>query len=195
MRKAIVFLLLILPFLSNAQERGVGVRFGEPFSITYKDFISDYISFEGMIGSAGVNSSSYYQRDFENNPPDGNAFYRSNSVKKGVSINARLAYHEDFSEAFGIDKGYILGYAGAGAQFRTTNVTFTYTLDQIDPEQPGLQEERTNVDFGPEAFVGFEYYFDDLPLNIFAEGGIFIELLDRIGHMKGQGGIGVRYVF
>jgi hypothetical protein len=58
-----------------------------------------------------------------------------------------------------------------------------------------LEEQRTNVDFGPEAFIGAEYYFDDLPINIFAEAGFFLELLDRVGHVKGQGAIGIRYIF
>jgi hypothetical protein len=190
----ILALILFFPFISFAQERGIGVRFGEPFSITYKDFISDYISIEGMIGSAGVNGSSYYQRDFENNPPASNAFYIGNSVKKGVSFNVRSAYHEDFTDSFGITQGYLLAYGGAGLQLRTTRVNYSYQVDQISNGNI-LKEERVNADFGPEAFIGSEYYFSDLPMNVFAEFGVFIELLDRVGHVKAQGGIGVRYLF
>lgn len=195
MNYRILFIILFLPFLSFAQERGVGIRLGEPISITYKDFLSDYISYEFMIGSGGVNSSSYYQRDFENNPPESNSFLVSNSAKKGVSLNARMAYHEDFTDAIGIEKGYLLGYAGAGVQFRSVQVTYLYTVSAVNPGLVPKQEERNNIDFGPEAFVGGEYYFDDVPISIFAEVGIFIELLDRLSHVKGQGGIGVRYIF
>lgn len=195
MRKVIILSLVLFPLVSFAQERGIGIRLGEPFSVTYKDFISDYISFEAMIGSAGVNSSSYYLRDFENNPPEANSFHQSNSASKGISLNARMAYHEDFTDAFGITQGYILGYGGAGVQFRSNRVSYLYTVQTVNTGAIPKQEERTNVDFGPEVFAGLEYYFDDLPLSVFAEGGIFLELLDRVGHLKAQGGIGVRYIF
>lgn len=194
MKFRILALILFIPVLAFSQERGVGLRVGEPFSITYKDFISDYISIEGMIGSAGVNGSSYYQRDFENNPPESNAFYISHGVKKGLSFNVRSAYHEDFTDSFGITEGYLLAYGGAGIQLRTNRVTYSYTVEQVGNGNL-LKDERTNVDFGPEAFIGSEYYFSDLPMNVFAEFGIFMELVDRIGHLKAQGGIGVRYLF
>lgn len=195
MNYRILFLFLFIPSLSFAQERGIGVRLGEPLSITYKDFLSDYISYEFMIGSAGVNSSSYYQKDFDRNPPESNSFHVSNSAEKGVSINARMAYHEDFTDFFNIEKGYFLAYGGAGIQFRSNRVTYLYTVEQVNPGLTPKQEERSNVDFGPEVFIGGEYYFDDLPISLFAEAGLFVELLDRLGHVKGQGGIGIRYIF
>lgn len=190
----IITLILFFPLIGFAQERGVGIRLGEPISITYKDFIEDYLSIEAMIGSAGVNSSSYYQKDFESNPPASNAFYIGQNTQKGVSLNLRAALHEDFTDEFGIEIGYLLGYAGAGVQFRSVNVTYFYDVNQIGTG-PNLTEERANIDFGPEAFAGGEYYFDELPISVFAEVGFFLELLDRVGHIKGQGGIGIRYLF
>jgi hypothetical protein len=58
-----------------------------------------------------------------------------------------------------------------------------------------LRDSKRNVDFGPEIFGGGEYYFDDFPISIFAEIGMFVEFLDRFGHLKLQGGLGVRYLF
>ncbi|TFV94733.1 hypothetical protein E4S40_12040 [Algoriphagus kandeliae] len=194
MKHRLAFLLFLLPFLGIAQERGAGIRLGEPFNLTYKDFFDDYFSWEVMIGSGGINSPGYYQRDFENNPPSSNAFYIGHSASKGVSLHGRVAYHEDFTDVFDISQGYLLGYGGVGAQLRTTQVNYTYNLGA--GESGGtFSEQRSNVDFGPEAFVGGEYYFDELPISVFAEVGIFLELLDRVGHIKGQGGIGVRYLF
>ncbi|MFT4854718.1 MAG: hypothetical protein ACI8YP_000410 [Algoriphagus sp.] len=195
MKYKIIILFAFLPFFSQAQERSVGLRLGEPFAITFKDFISDEFSFEVMLGSGSVNGNSYYQRDFENNPPNSSAFYISHGAKKGISLNGRIAYNEDITDIFSIEQGYLLGYGGAGVQFRTTQVTYNYSSDNPQNSSPILQEVRTNVDFGPEAFVGAEYYFSDLPLNIFIEAGLFLELLDRVGHIKGQGGIGIRYIF
>lgn len=195
MKYIIIAVFALIPFLSNAQERGAGVRIGEPFTLTYKDFIDDYFSYEVMLGSGGINSDSYFQRDFDSNPPASNAFYVGHSARKGVSIHARMAYHEDITDMFDIDQGYLLAYGGVGAQLRTTRVNYTYTEGQVGTGIIPAREERTNADFGPEVFVGTEYYFDELPIAVFAELGMFLELLDRVGHIKGQGGIGIRYLF
>jgi hypothetical protein len=183
----------MLPFASLAQERGAGIRLGEPFSLTYKDFFDDYWSWEVMLGSGGVNGPNYYQRDFENNPPNSNAFYIGHSTRKGASIHGRIAYHEDFTDAFDITQGYLLGYGGAGVQMRTTQVNYTYNVG--DGNGNIFAEDRSNIDFGPEVFGGAEYYLDELPISVFGEIGLFVELLDRVGHIKFQGGIGVRYLF
>lgn len=183
-----------MPLLSWAQEDGIGIRLGEPLSITYKKFLDDNIAIEGMFGAAGANSAQYYQRSFENNRPSANAFYTAHSTSNILSFNVRGAYHEDITDDLNIDQGYILGYFGVGAQLRTAQVDYAFTDSSINPNAV-FRETRTNIDFGPEVFGGAEYYFDELPMSVFAEIGLFMELLDRFGHLRFQGGIGVRYIF
>ena len=197
MKTRLIIFLMLLPMLGVAQERGAGIRLGEPFSLTYKDFIEDYLSFEVMLGSGGVNGSNYYRRSFENNPPVSSAVFSGYSARRGVSINGRLALHEDITDMFEISEGYLLGYAGAGVQLRTIQVNYSYFRPNPNPAPGGgipEIEERSNLDLGPEAFVGAEYYFDEAPISVFAEIGVFLELIDRI-NFRGQGGIGVRYLF
>ena len=195
MKFRFLLVLLLIPMLGFSQERGAGVRLGEPFSLTYKDFLDDYLSFEVMVGGGSVNSRNYYQRSFENNPPSSNAFYLNHTSSRGIALSFRMALHEDITDMFEITEGYLLGYAGVGAQLRTANITYSY-FEQNDPGslQKTLTERRTNIDLGPEAFAGAEYYFDETPISIFAEVGMFLELIDRI-NFKGQGGIGIRYLF
>jgi hypothetical protein len=193
-KKLILLIIVFFPLLSIAQEDGIGLRLGEPFSITYKKFLDDNIAIEGMFGGAGAFSSQYYQKSFENNRPSPNAFYAGHSTSNILSFNLRGAYHEDFTDDLNIEQGYILGYAGVGAQLRTAQVDYAYTDSSISPNTV-FRETRTNVDFGPEVFGGAEYYFDDLPMSVFAEMGLFMELLDRFGHLRFQGAIGLRYIF
>ena len=193
MKKLLVLAFAMLPLFAFAQEPGIGLRFGEPFSITYKTFIDDKISLEGMVGRVGPNSGQYYRRDFDNNRPSPNAFYVGHSTSNSWSINFRGAYHEDFSDDFNIGSGYLLGYAGAGVQLRSVLVDYAFTDSSIS--QATLRETRRNMDFGPEAFGGAEYYFDEAPISVFGEVGFFMELLDRFGHFRLQGAIGVRYLF
>ncbi len=194
MKKLIVFVLLSLPFLAIAQEDGIGLRLGEPLSITYKKFIDDQFAVEAMFGRAGVNSASYYRRAFENNRPTPNAFYNGHSTGMALSFNVRGILHEDFTDEFNIEQGYLLGYAGVGAQLRSVTVDYAFTDGGVSSTSI-LRDTRRNVDFGPEIFGGGEYYFDDLPIAVFAEIGLFMELLDRFGHLRLQGGLGVRYIF
>lgn len=194
MKFRIAVLIFFLPILGFAQERGAGLRLGEPFSLTYKDFIDDFLSFEVMLGSSGANRGDYYQKAFTNNPPSSNAYYVSNSASRGATINFRLALHEDITDMFEIEQGYLLGYAGAGIQLRTNKVNYAYDAIDGSGNSRRLIDQRTNLDLGPEAFGGAEYYFDETPISVFAEIGLFIELIDRI-NMRGQGGIGVRYLF
>ena len=197
MKFNVLLTFLMIPLIGLSQERGAGIRFGEPFSLTYKDFIEDYFSFELMLGSGGVNSSNYYKRSFDKNPPTSDAVLMTYSVNRGASINGRLALHEDITDRFEITEGSLLAYAGVGVQLRTTHVTYAYLREKVNPN-PGaailLMDERSNVDGGPEAFAGAEFYFDKIPISVFAETGIFLELIDRV-NFRGLGGVGVRYLF
>jgi hypothetical protein len=193
-KKIILLLMTLIPLATFAQESSVGLRLGEPLSITYKTFLDENFSVEGLFGRAGVNSAQYYRRSFENNRPSANAFYSGHSAGSALSLSGRIAYNEDFTDEFGITEGYLLGYAGVGAQIRSVRVDYAYTDTSISPINT-LRDSRRNIDFGPEVYGGGEYYFDDLPLNVFAEIGLFMELLDRFGHLRLQGAIGVRYIF
>lgn len=184
-----------MPFLSFSQEHHLGLRLGEPLSVTYKTYLNEQISLEGMIGRAGANSGQYYRRSFDNNRPFPAAIYGGHSSSNGFSINFRGAYNEDISAEFDIVEGALFAYAGAGLQIRSVRVNYVYTDGISSTLYVPLNETRTNIDFGPEGFVGAEYFFEDLPLSAFAEVGLFFELLDRPGNLRLQGGLGARYIF
>ncbi|GAB3651807.1 hypothetical protein GCM10028791_20980 [Echinicola sediminis] len=193
MKKLLFLVIFSLPLLVNAQEQSIGLRLGEPLSVTYKTFIDDKLSIEAMLGRGSANSAAYYRKAFDSNKPSPGAFYMNHSASGGISINGRLAYHEDITAEFDISEGTLLGYAGAGLQLRSVSVDYAY---QQSADMANLMyEKRTNIDFGPEIFGGGEYLFEDLPISAFAELGIYLEVADRPGHVKLQGGIGARYFF
>lgn len=196
MRLLVTALLLLLPILGYAQERGLGFRFGEPFSISYKDLVKDYLTYEILVGSGSINRDAYYQKSFDRRPPSSDARVVSLTGTRGVALSFRMALHMDLTDAFELEEGYFLGYTGLGAQFRTTQVNYQYTTvsNTMDYLIALQTENRTNGDLGPEAFVGVEYYFDPVPFSLFVEAGVFTELIDR-AHLKGQGGFGIRYLF
>jgi hypothetical protein len=195
MKKVILFILLSFPLLAHSQEHHVGIRIGEPLGVTYKTFLSDKYSVEGMIGSAGANSGQYYRRTFENNRPFPAAIFGAYSASNGFSLNVRGAYNENISAEFDIVEGALFAYGGAGFQLRSVRVNYVYTDGISSSGYVPLNTTRTNIDFGPEGFVGTEYYFEDMPLSAFAEVGLFLEVVDRPGNFRLQGGVGARYLF
>jgi hypothetical protein len=195
MKKITLFVLFIMPFFGFAQEHQIGLRLGEPFSITYKTYLDEHFSVEGLIGRGSPNSTSYYRRAFENNRPLSSAVYSGHSVSDAFSLHARVAYNEDISSEFDISEGTLLAYVGVGAQIRSATVDYAYFTPSAGGQPVMRSESRNNIDFGPEGYIGTEYIFQDLPLSIFAEVGLFIELVDRPGHIKLQGGLGARYLF
>ncbi|WP_215225160.1 hypothetical protein [Echinicola shivajiensis] len=193
MKRLLLLVIFSLPVMAFAQEQSIGLRLGEPLSITYKTFIEEKISLEAMIGRGSSNSSSYYRRVFDNNKPAPGSFYVNHSSGGGLSLNGRVAYHEDVTSEFDITEGKLLAYGGAGLQLRSMSVEYAY---YETPDANILRyENRNNVDFGPEVFGGGEYYLEELPITVFAEIGLMMEIVDRPGHIKMQGGLGVRYLF
>lgn len=85
-------------------------------------------------------------------------------------------------------------YAGLGLQVRSVSIDYFYNTPNATEGATELIESRSNIDFGPEIFIGSSYYFEDLPISIFVELGFLTEIVDRL-HLKGQGAIGVRYLF
>lgn len=195
MKKLILVLFLGFPLVAFSQEHHLGLRLGEPLGITYKTYLSERFFVEGLIGRAGANSGQYYRRAFENNRPFPAAIYGVHSASNGFSLNARGAYTEDISAEFDIAVGELYAYGGAGLQFRSVRVNYVYTDGLSSGAYIPLHESRTNVDFGPEGFIGSEYFFDDLPMSVFAEVGLFLEIVNRPGHLRLQGGVGARYLF
>jgi len=193
--KYIIFSLLIMvSFSTFAQQHQLGMRLGDPYGITYKTPMSDRFSVEAVLGRGSQNSSQYYKRTFENDRPVSSARYFSHQASGAISVQARGIYEASFTDDFNISKGEFTVYTGLGIQFRSANINYFYNTPNAEPGTAVVTEKRTNIDFGPEVFVGSAYYFEDLPISIFIEAGFLTEIVDRL-HVKAQGAIGVRYLF
>jgi hypothetical protein len=194
MKYLLFYLLIFVSFSTYAQQHQLGVRLGDPYGITYKTPISDFFSVEAILGRGSQNSHQYYKRTFENDKPVSSARYFSHQASGAFSFQARGIYEASFTDDFNITEGELLVYTGLGVQFRSANVDFFYNTPNATPGTSELIEKRTNIDFGPEVFLGAAYYFEELPVSIFIEAGFLTEIVDRL-HLKAQGAIGVRYLF
>src|SRR5690606_29067518 len=145
MKKIVLFFLLSIPLLGYAKVHHVEIRIGEPLALTYKSYLNEQFSLEGLVSSAVANCAQYYNIVFYNNRPHPGAFYGSHRAAGGLSLNARGAYNEDISSEFDITQGTLLAYGGAGVQLRTVKVDYVYYNDMGSAPIPQY-EKRTNVD-------------------------------------------------
>jgi hypothetical protein len=194
MKYLLSFLLILVASTLFAQQHQLGLRIGDPYGITYKTPVNDKFSVEGILGRGSQNSSQYYRRTFENSRPVSSARYFGHQVSGAFSLHVRGIYEESFSDDFNISEGDLTVYAGLGLQFRSVNIDYFYTTPNATPNTAEVRESRTNIDFGPEVFLGSAYYLEDLPIGFFIEVGFLTEIVDRL-HLKGQGAIGARYLF
>ena len=191
MKKVILLLSLSLFYFSAlAQTQGIGIRLGEPMGVTYKKYFGRSKAIEFGLGSAGPGwNYSYYRNSFESRNQYDDYRYRSHSVQSIVYLQGRYLLHYDI---------YIQGLEGkwdwcwgVGGMLKLAKVRYRFADDA-----PPFNETDTytDVDFGPEGIIGMEYTFKDVPLTVFGEVSLLLEIVDRVT-LRPFGGAGVRYNF
>jgi hypothetical protein len=86
--------------------------------------------------------------------------------------------------------GKLQWYWGIGGLIKMARVD--YRVKKIDVV---TTRSQTDIDIGPEGILGMEYTFEDVPLTIFGEFSLFVEIVDRPAALRGMSGVGVRYNF
>jgi hypothetical protein len=190
MKKLIgIFILLGITFGSYAQDRGIGIRLGAPMGITYKKYLPRNKAVEFGLGTL---TNGWYNHYYENSFNDFDQFegydYVSHRVRSAVYLQGRYLLQNDI-HIEGM-MGKLEWYWGIGGVAKFGNVEYNYRFNGI-----AGKEVRTDFDFGPEGILGMEYTFEDVPLTIFGEFSLMVEILDRPGIFRGLSGVGVRYNF
>lgn len=193
MKKTNLIALLLFAVVSTsfAQDRGIGLRFGIPTGITYKKYLQKGTkAFELGLGTL---TGQWYPHYYENTFNDFDRFegknYVSHHVNSVVYLQARyLKQNEIYIEGM---MGNLDWYWGIGALAKFGSVEYRYRNEAGFVERDVL----TDIDFGPEGILGMEYTFEDVPITIFGEFSLMIEIADRPGVFRGLSGAGVRYNF
>lgn len=191
MRSVITFLFLVLIVASvQAQNNGIGVRLGDPMGVTYKKYLPHSKALEFILGSASPGwNQNYYQNSFDANNKYDNYTYRSHQVQSTLYLQGR--YLLDYPIHIDGMEGKLNWYWGIGALLKIAEVKYQYRM----PDQNNASDVRTDVDFGPEGIIGMEYTFEDVPLTIFGEVSLLLEIADRPGALRPFAGTGIRFNF
>jgi hypothetical protein len=191
MKKGMLMLSLMFCFAGAfAQHQGIGVRLGDPMGLTYKMYFRDKKAIEFGLGSASPGwHRNYYEKSFEARDQYKDSRYRSHSVQSTIYLQGRYLLHHDI-HIEGME-GKLDWYWGVGGLLKFSKVKYRFQ----NVENALVESDtRNDVDFGPEGIGGMEYEFQDVPVTIFGEVSLMLELVDR-PTLRPFAGIGARYNF
>jgi hypothetical protein len=186
----VLSILLFATITAHAQDRGIGIRLGAPMGITCKKYLPQNKAVEFGLGTL-TNGwyDNYYQRSFRSFDRFEGYDYVSHRVRSAVYLQGRYLLQNEI-QIEGM-MGKLEWYWGIGGLLKFGNVEYRYR----DTSGDSFYETRTDFDFGPEGILGMEYTFEDVPLTIFGEFSLMVEIVDRPGILRGLSGVGVRYNF
>lgn len=196
MKQRLIFLFISLAICVTATAQNfpvhsVSARLGVPLSITYKQYVTRKAAFEFGVGSVSPFwANHYYINSFNSFPKYKNFDYIDHTVHSTVYLQAR--YLKDFPIPTTGMEGQLNWYCGVGAVAKISPITYTYTnVDAIPVVQ---SDRRTDIDFGPEAILGAEYWLEDTPFSFYGEGSAMLEIVDRVTG-RAFAAVGVRFHF
>jgi len=193
MKKYFILLaFLFVGYLSFAQKQGIGLRLGDPVGLTYKKYLPRNHAFEFGIGGASPQwHRTYYQNSFDEYSQYDNYRYIGHTVESTVYLQARYLFHYNIPVE-GME-GKLDWYWGAGGMLKIAKIKYKY--QDLENNPATRTDVKTDIDIGPEGILGLEYFFEDIPLTVFGEASLLVELADRPGSVRAFGGLGLRYMF
>jgi len=188
----VVAVMGLFSLTATGQDRSIGLRLGYPLGLSYKAYIQSNHAVEFIIGTApGSWSSNYYKNSFNKYSDFKNFKYQSHDVRSTLYLQGRYQFQYNIP----VDgmEGKLDWYWGAGAVLKFASVQYQYTTNE--PPQNPYYQTVTDVDFGPDFMGGMEYTFEDVPVTLFGEVSVMIELANRPMIFRGFAGVGGRFRF
>ncbi|MBW8049170.1 MAG: hypothetical protein FVQ77_02290 [Cytophagales bacterium] len=187
----LLFFVLISSVCTYAQQYqwGIGIRLGDPTGITVKKYISEGNAFELNIGSTGFWDFNRTKKCGFKASYDDYEFL-GHDRSSVLAIQFHYLFHNNIS---GIDVGILQWYFGFGAQVRFFGVC-NYRYKPFDGS-PWIHDQVSEIDIGGDGVIGAEYTFEGVPISVFLDLCLFLEIVDNPFLFFGQGGLGARYNF
>lgn len=205
---ATTILLLNSP-IANAQKGGtpqswsIGLRLGDPLGLTFKKHFGGNKAFEINVGSTNATrwNGNYYSNNKYYNDWYDDRYYKNGKYgpwkgyngyaygyyfKNAISLQAHYLMHKDIKALSGLR-----WYIGVGPQVQFLTFENTYYDDFYRP----ITESNTFINLGIDGTGGLEYNFKEVPLTVFVDLTLYLEIYRSPFRFQPQGGIGCRYNF
>lgn len=172
-----------------SQKQGIGLRLGNPIGLTYKKYFGLKAIELGLCSSSQGWSKAYYENSFDVHDKYDDYKYRSHKVKSALYLQGRyLLHNEIFVDGL---EGQWDWYWGVGGVLKFAAIEYKYHDDT-----PPTEEKDTfhDIDLGPEGIAGMEYTFQDVPVTLYGDISLMLEIVNRVT-IQPFGAVGVRYNF
>ncbi len=178
---------------------GIGVRLGDPSGFTFKKYMGSN-ALELSVGRAHViGRRGYWNTHYQSK---WNTKYYNSSYKKidylgytsssPLGVQLHYLWQKNIASAEGLS-----WYYGLGGQFAFQSIRYQYRYQLTGTDTWIYDNSGTSVDidFGADGVVGLEYGFSNVPISIFLDFTLFMEVYDNPFVFWYQSGIGARYNF
>lgn len=203
MRTFLICFFLVLASSVQAQKNwGIGVRLGDPSGITAKKYFGNN-ALEISIGRTHwFSGRGWYRNRFDKWYEDQRFDYKEYQfIGYRASAPIGLQVHYLFQKSINsIGDSKVSGldwYLGFGGQLRFRNYDYDYRYKLHG--DPNWYYERggrvSDIDLGVDGVIGLEYTFEEVPVSVFLDVTLFMEILDDPFLFYFQGGLGARYNF
>lgn len=173
--------------------QGIGIKVGDPFALTYKLYLTEWFAFniDAGLTASGLYKDRYAELFYTLPEASDSLTYFNHQVKRDTYIAAKVSFYGkppkflkgiDYYVSFGWQMHYVdilYGYEEEVSVTETKFGSFTKTMDYM----------------GPEAGIGVEYSYFNIPMAAFIEINWMYDMINKPTFIKFQGGIGLRYVF
>lgn len=195
MKGIILLAILISSITLNAQNLGIGVRVGDPTGLTIKKYM-DGSAWELNIGGAnllydkGLYSNFFYNWMSSHSFKDQKLKYTTNSQSPPFGFQLHYLIQKEITPS-------MHWYYGGGGQFRIhkCRYSFQYQLPGSTAWRYSTGGIVTDLDIGGDGVIGVEYTPQNVPLSLFLDLTLFMEVVDEPFNFWAQGGIGLRFNF
>jgi len=174
-----------------AQKQSLGLRMGDPIGLTYKRYTHTNKAIEFILGTAPPSwRRNYYENSFYEYSKYDGFTYRSHKLQNPVYLQARYLLHYHIPVE-GME-GKLEWYWGLGGMLKFGKIEYRY--HEGPPGNNPRMDTRNTLDFGPDGIGGVEYTFEDIPLNVFGEVSLLLEIADRPLTLQLFGAVGARFI-
>ena len=174
---------------------GIGIRGGDPSGLTVKKY-NDNTAWEFNIGrTAYWGRFSYYDAFYSYRAYEGYRLVeiRDYHVYRALGIQLRHLWQKDLN----IDGlSGLQWYYGLGGQIKTLSVGYRYKYeDQWGKKYDNIYTTANFINLGVDGILGLEYTFEEIPISVFTDVNLFLEIFRNTFNYHPQGGLGIRYNF
>jgi hypothetical protein len=190
---------VVCPIFKNSEYpyHGIGIKVGDPVTLTYKYYHNHNLALAIDAGSAASGLYTKHHREsFTRNLSDTLASissirYVRHEVINEYVVEAKLLYQQKADKLFPGLQSYI----GAGWQYRRADIEYSYFYEIGFDETESGKFRSNKSTHGPVVAAGLEYAYFSLPVSAFIELSMFYDVAADPGWTRFQGGVGIRYIF